>query len=336
MKSNKNQGIAFFAHNEKNVLNDSFIHNNPTNSPYVILVKKLKELNYIIHTLDVFKIQKKDPSLCIFLDIPPIPINNLINLNVTKSIVLLREAEMICPRNYSFEAQSQFDFIMTWKKDLIDNQVFFHLPSTKLNLKEQFFPKGQLKDKLICLVNRNLSSNQNGELYSERKKVINWYEKNNFENFDLYGYNWDKYNFLLNARNFYLPTFFKKKTYKGKTENKINTLSKYKFSICFENTSKVNHYVSEKIFDSFLSGTVPIYYGCPNICQIIPSSCFIDYRNFDSVSDLNEYISSIDDEIFNEYLESINLFLNSNKVQEFSLETWLNSICKLIKKALSE
>ena len=43
-------------------------------------------------------------------------------------------------------------------------------------------------------------------------------------------------------------------------ENKIDFLSEYKFSIAMEN-SNGDGYVSEKIVDSFLSGTIPIYYG---------------------------------------------------------------------------
>ena len=43
-------------------------------------------------------------------------------------------------------------------------------------------------------------------------------------------------------------------------ENKIEFLSSYKFSIAMEN-SEGDGYVSEKIIDSFISGTIPIYYG---------------------------------------------------------------------------
>ena len=43
-------------------------------------------------------------------------------------------------------------------------------------------------------------------------------------------------------------------------KNKIDFLSEYKFSIAMEN-SNGDGYISEKIVDSFLSGTIPIYYG---------------------------------------------------------------------------
>ena len=43
-------------------------------------------------------------------------------------------------------------------------------------------------------------------------------------------------------------------------KNKIDYLSNYKFSIAMEN-SDGDGYLSEKIVDSFLAGTIPIYYG---------------------------------------------------------------------------
>jgi hypothetical protein len=46
----------------------------------------------------------------------------------------------------------------------------------------------------------------------------------------------------------------------GKIRNKIKFLSSYKFSITMENTEGQG-YISEKIFDSFMAGKIPIYYG---------------------------------------------------------------------------
>jgi hypothetical protein len=46
--------------------------------------------------------------------------------------------------------------------------------------------------------------------------------------------------------------------YNGVTENKIETLSKHKFSLVIENS---NEYVSEKLIDAILAKTVPLYIG---------------------------------------------------------------------------
>lgn len=56
----------------------------------------------------------------------------------------------------------------------------------------------------------------------------------------------------------------------------ISIYSQYKFVICFEN-SKTPGYVTEKIFNVFLSGSIPIYDGAPNITDYIIPESFIAY-----------------------------------------------------------
>jgi hypothetical protein len=55
----------------------------------------------------------------------------------------------------------------------------------------------------------------------------------------------------------------------------IDVLSKYKFVVCFENSYSAG-YLTEKIFNCFFAGTLPIYKGCPDIANYIQPSCFID------------------------------------------------------------
>ena len=45
-------------------------------------------------------------------------------------------------------------------------------------------------------------------------------------------------------------------------------ISAYKFMICFENCSMYN-YCTEKILNAYMCGTIPIYWGCPNISDFI-------------------------------------------------------------------
>jgi len=56
----------------------------------------------------------------------------------------------------------------------------------------------------------------------------------------------------------------------------ISIYSQYKFIICFEN-SKTPGYVTEKIFNVFASGSIPIYDGAPNITDYIIPGSFIQY-----------------------------------------------------------
>lgn len=57
-------------------------------------------------------------------------------------------------------------------------------------------------------------------------------------------------------------------------DDKFEAIFPYKYSIAIENSS-YPHYWTEKIADCFLSWTMPIYYGCPNIRSYFPPESMI-------------------------------------------------------------
>ena len=77
-------------------------------------------------------------------------------------------------------------------------------------------------------------------------------------------------------------------------QDKELVLKDYKFAICFENTAMTG-YITEKIIDCFICGVIPIYLGAPNITEVIPKKAFIDFRDFTTLEELNEYIKNIND-----------------------------------------
>ena len=79
----------------------------------------------------------------------------------------------------------------------------------------------------------------------------------------------------------------------GKINNKIKFLSSYKFSIAMENTEG-DGYVSEKIIDSFLSGSIPIYYGDYMIDEYINPKSIILVRGNKDMKKKIAYIKYID------------------------------------------
>ena len=80
------------------------------------------------------------------------------------------------------------------------------------------------------------------------------------------------------------------RVYKGKAQNKIETIKHYKFCICYENTQNIKGYITEKIFDCFAAGVVPIYWGASNIEAYIPKTCFIDQREFQEFEEVYQFI----------------------------------------------
>lgn len=91
---------------------------------------------------------------------------------------------------------------------------------------------------------------------------------------------------------------------KGKDVMK-NFISQYKFMICFENDS-TSGYTSEKLPQVWDAGTVPIYWGNPDITtqDFINPKCFINALDFKSLEELCDYVQKVDqdDELYLSYL----------------------------------
>lgn len=77
----------------------------------------------------------------------------------------------------------------------------------------------------------------------------------------------------------------------------------YKFSISFENESW-RGYVTEKIVDAFLAGSVPIYWGSPDIAQHFNPNAFINCHDYNSMEAVINKVMELDndDDLYRQYL----------------------------------
>lgn len=180
------------------------------------------------------------------------------------------------------------------------------------------------------------------DLYNEREKAIRWFEKNHIQDFDLYGVGWDKYRFtgpiLIRAMNRVpmLPQLAQKilgrsyPSYKGMVEHKKPIMAQYKFSICYENAKDIPGYITEKIFDSFFAGCVPVYWGANNVTDFIPKNTFIDKRDFSNYEDLYLYLKNMSDSEYLKYLKNIENYLNSEQSLPFKSEGFVQTVVQTL------
>lgn len=163
----------------------------------------------------------------------------------------------------------------------------------------------------------------NSELYKERLEAIGYFSSD--PGFDLFGRGWDKP----------VPGFEKiireavKKCYRREIPageiSKLKVLEKYKFSLCFENTS-FSGYITEKMFDCFFAGTIPIYLGAPDITDHVPQQSFIDFRHFKSYQELNRFIGLMSYEEASSYHEAAKAFMASPKFHKFRTDNLINEM----------
>ncbi len=94
----------------------------------------------------------------------------------------------------------------------------------------------------------------------------------------------DSYGRFLNNRS--LP---KSDTGEG---TRLAVIGRHHFYLALEN-SICPDYVTEKMFDALLAGTVPIYRGAPNCREFVPEGSFIDATLFDGPKSLADYLHDL-------------------------------------------
>lgn len=303
--------------------------------PIIKLKKSLEKNGHQFHTLDMYRWSEIDKI--IFQEIPESiytveTLDKKIKFGVKcilqkdylfKSsrllserdrILLIMEPPAVAQKSYMKCYHKYFGKILTWDDDLVDNKKYFKFYYPQPIPQKRPYEKFQNKKEFVMISGNKVSSHPN-ELYSKRKNVVEYFETRN-EQFDLYGFGWEKENY---------------KNYRGIVDNKLDTLSKYKYSICFENQQKVKGYITEKIFDCFFANCIPIYWGAENISDYIPENTFIDWRKFSSIEDMLLYVRNIKEEEYNEYLNNIEKFLNSEEFKEkFSVDAYIKNMTKII------
>jgi hypothetical protein len=172
--------------------------------------------------------------------------------------------------------------IFTFDKDLLDiNDNFILTPIGGCWIEE--------KDRIIHEKNKNismiLSSKINTSGHKLRHKVI----KSIGNIIDVYGNGYNSISY------------------------KLESLQNYKYQIVIENVKK-DFWFTEKLIDCFVTGTIPIYYGCPSIHNFFDINGII---TFDTVEELIEKINDLKPNHYESKIESIEI--NFKKAQEYIL-----------------
>lgn len=114
----------------------------------------------------------------------------------------------------------------------------------------------------------------------------------------------------------------------GRVKDKFIFQQQYKFSIAYENSSTPG-YLTEKIIQALAAGTVPIYWGDPEILKEINSNCFINAHDFASMDDLVAKIIEIDNnnELYMQMIKTPSFTDEHLKAyKDDILEAWFDNI----------
>jgi|TARA_R110001592_G_scaffold292525_1_gene562016 hypothetical protein len=93
-------------------------------------------------------------------------------------------------------------------------------------------------------------------------------------------------------------------------DSKLDGLKDFRYSIVIENSIS-EYYITEKIMDCFVTGTIPIYWGSPRLGE------FFDERGiirFNSSEELGELLETLSEEDYNSRYE----FVKKNYIESFN------------------
>jgi hypothetical protein len=202
--------------------------------------------------------------------------------------------------------------------------------------------------KFLVLMNANkLPRLQVDELYTARRLAVAYFHQ--FREIDLYGRHWDKAPRRVGKTR--TPATIRRigehawelwqrvrpdpiyraaaEASRGPALSKSETMAQYRFAICFEN-SILKGWITEKLFDCFFIGTVPVYWGAPDILDWVPAECFIDMRQFDGFADLRAFLHAMTPDQEQGYRDAARAFLASDRFTPFRIATWVDLHARII------
>lgn len=198
-----------------------------------------------------------DKNITIFIDSPPKSIEEL-KLNPVNIMIVLEPNQLFGIHDIVAQNCHLFDIILTWGHTILnkcDNAMFFPFGITWLD--QDYIKQANNIDKkfevsFLCGAKKMIEGHHlRHRLYELGNKIKipkQWY-------YTLDDYSYNNGHHTITKYNGCSPGHEKKKLW--------NSM----YSICIENSSNKGYH-TEKIIDAFLSKTIPIYWGCPDLEEL--------------------------------------------------------------------
>lgn len=287
-----------------------------------------------LQTVDQAPLTSFDAFL--FIDMPPRndpALRHAIQMRKPRILILI-ENYFIRPRNHDYARLPEFTCAFTYDDVAVDTGLarkFNYTFALPMRIETEDLSS---KCALACMMFTNRKRTPKYMTYYRRLQTIDFFEKNHPDDFDLYGHEWDRGTALFQTnhpnvhyhlRHLPLPRF-RRPSWKGVSTNKLATFAPYRFVYCYENSEALPGYITEKIFDVMMAGSVPIYLGHPTTKRHIPENCYIDRAHFESEEALYRFIKSMPDDHYRRYLRAINTFISTSQSAEFHQSRWVEHL----------
>jgi hypothetical protein len=328
-------------------------------APWAYLRKYLATRGVTVQTAD-FLPEVPDSQLKLYLAISNLQHYRRVlgRLDVILSAFFALECPVVEPRLFRAlpQVRNHFKRIISWS----DSEALEPYVGERLDYVSCKWPQSfnevhesiwrRTDRKFLVMINANkLPRLYRQELYTERMRAVEFFSRTG--EIDLYGVGWAGPSLRLGRTR--VPYTFKRiqrkwlevwdrvrpdprlvaarRVYRGLAASKAEVLGQYHFALCFENMI-LKGWMTEKLFDCFFAGTVPVYWGTPDIAEHVPAECFIDMRKFRDYEELRSFLKGLGRNEIQSYREAGREYLSSPQFHPFTKEAFTDRLARLVEE----
>ena len=171
-----------------------------------------------------------------------------------------------------------------------------------------------------------------GSRYHLRRRFARAAEGLDIADFDLYGQGWEP------LRSGWFHRFFPEspwRQWRGPlNDDKLHSLSHYRFAFCYENFAGSEGSISEKVFDALAAGTVPLCHGDRHLRRWIPASCAVFRDDYSSDRELLRDLLRWDEARWRACRDAGQAFLRSDGAAPFLANAYAEDVLRGLRGAV--
>jgi hypothetical protein len=258
------------------------------------------------------------------------------------NVLILWEPKSVSPWQYKTNCLREFDLVVPispWRAENLNLENWIFHP-INIDVRDNM---NVIKSRTVVMINSSKFSANRLSLYGFRRQVSKELNQSPID-YDLFGGNWHmskrkefrerlwalRKEFQTNNQpsltEAFSYFFYRFPEYRGIVEDKVQTISNYKYALVIENEAD---FISEKVFDVIFAKTVPIYVG-PDLNRFQPiAQCVIQCKP--DVGEILKVLSEDNQDIYLQKKIAIDK-INSDQLQEFTLDYNFRKLAEITKK----
>ena len=261
-------------------------------------------------------------------NIQELPLRLLERKDIVKILYTIESPNIRHQLQWMKEFLEKFDIVLTYWKPLLDMPNALYFPfiyrfDHENNNDMRLLQNNKGVDKSVCIILEKRDFRDEYEINGIQLRAQDYlrydYAKN-IKSIDCYGDSWKPFANQINYRPTINRFLDQQKT--------IDVMINYTFTLIIENCNADN-YVSEKIYDAFSVGSIPLYYGNISDLLNIPKDMYIDLKQI-RPKQIREYLDRLTMEEIEVYRRNIN-----EKREEVMRKVSVNEYNSILKQIIN-